>query len=525
MVHNIDPIYLLVSITVIAFSFGPVLYWYFKKKAFTRWILLYSFIAYFGAIALKYIVQIPTIAPFRDAVGGNPAALGAYYGLQTVIFEIGGAYLVARYGVRRGQLHARDAEGYGLGLGLWENGVYLGIVSLINLVSYYAILSSGPSSLSQLVYNALIKSSPDLFLPPAQALSSVGFGILERFSSLLAHFSWGYLAVMAIVFRRRLFLALALPLGLIDFLVPFAGILGVPLFELIIFVISFSFLIIALFVTRKVRKQALASISSTNPITEPLRQGEQPQSSSVNTATDNSPKSLVYMNFRRSISYGKVYFIMGIVLSAIFSATIAASIQSAATSSPQVNPSIVSQIPALSIPLGALIGSLGGLMIFASDKAKGVYEYLIAYGVNVSSIFWSIVLATTGLVSIILVISVSMVVGVLVALGVPITYSFIELLIFYVIPMSYTSTMFMSMAGMIWTSLTTRRAGLNSPVGAAPILGIVPMLVVVFLSSKVGPGNFILLAGSVSIALLISVGSMVAVSGRKMVRERFLSNA
>ncbi len=231
------------------------------------------------------------------------------------------------------------------------------------------------------------------------------------------------------------------------------------------------------------------------------------------------------MNFRRSISYGKVYFIMGIVLSAIFSATIAASIQSAATSSPQVNPSIVSQIPALSIPLGALIGSLGGLMIFASDKAKGVYEYLIAYGVNVSSIFWSIVLATTGLVSIILVISVSMVVGVLVALGVPITYSFIELLIFYVIPMSYTSTMFMSMAGMIWTSLTTRRAGLNSPVGAAPILGIVPMLVVVFLSSKVGPGNFILLAGSVSIALLISVGSMVAVSGRKMVRERFLSNA
>ncbi|MCL5067082.1 MAG: hypothetical protein M1368_01860, partial [Thaumarchaeota archaeon] len=65
----------------------------------------------------------------------------------------------------------------------------------------------------------------------------------------------------------------------------------------------------------------------------------------------------------------------------------------------------------------------------------------------------------------------------------------------------------------------------NSPGGAAPMLGIAPILVVLILSSKVGSGNFILLVSSASLALLAIVGVMIGVSNRKMVRERFLSNA
>src|SRR5579875_2720132 len=130
--QNIDPVYFLLPITVITISFGLVIYWHYRKR-FTKWVLLYSLVAYAGAIALKYIVQILTIKPFEAAFGGDTAALGAYYGLQTAIFEIGGAYVMARLEAERRQLTSKDAQVYVLSLALWENGVYIGILTLINL--------------------------------------------------------------------------------------------------------------------------------------------------------------------------------------------------------------------------------------------------------------------------------------------------------------------------------------------------------------------------------------------------------
>ena len=504
--QNIDPVYFLTPIIVIAFSFGLVIYWHFKKSL-SKWVLLYSFIAYFGAIALKYVVQIPTIHQFEAAVGGNLAGLGLYYGIQTVVFEVGGAYLVAYVASRRNQLFAKDAEGYGLGLALWENGIWIGIVALINYTVYYAALSSGSNSLSQQIYDTLSKSAPSLFYPPLQALPIVGLSIVERISSLLAHFSWGFLVVFAVIYRRKLFLALALPMGLLDFFVPFASNWGTALFELIIFVLSLLFLVVALSATRQVRKKE----HETTPI-------------GVDSSQNRRTRSLTYMNFRRAANFGRIYLIMGIVLSFIIVIPISAvgrSVPAEVNGATQV----LSQIPALVLPLFAIIGSMGGLMIFTSDKTKGVYEYLIAYGVNISSIFWSIVLATIGLASIVLVVSISGTVGILIATGGSISIGFVELVTFYVIPISYTSSMFMSMAGMIWSSLATRRAGVNSPVGLAPVLGIIPVMAVLLLSSRVGAGNFILLVGSVSVALVFIVGVMIAVSNKKMVRERFLSNA
>ncbi|MCL5067083.1 MAG: hypothetical protein M1368_01865, partial [Thaumarchaeota archaeon] len=131
------------------------------------------------------------------------------------------------------------------------------------------------------------------------------------------------------------------------------------------------------------------------------------------SSSDSASHSLAYMNFKRSISYGKVYLIIGGAISLLLSATVASSIHNVTRAA---GGAIVSEIPALVVPLAAVMGSLGGLMIFASDKAKGVCEYLIAYGVNISSIFWSIVLATVGLVSLVLVISVSSTFAILLAL-------------------------------------------------------------------------------------------------------------
>jgi hypothetical protein len=71
-----------------------MLYWYVKRR-FHPIVFLYSLIAYAVAIALKYAVQIPTIDAVTSYFGTNSVGLGVYYGLQTVVFEVGLAFLVA----------------------------------------------------------------------------------------------------------------------------------------------------------------------------------------------------------------------------------------------------------------------------------------------------------------------------------------------------------------------------------------------------------------------------------------------
>ena len=507
--QNIDPIYFLYPVIVITFSFGLLIYWHYKRTL-SKWVLIYSAIAYGGAIILKEIVQVPTIGAFETAVGGSHVALGIYYGLQTVVFEVGGAYLLAWFAFRHGHLKAQDAEGYGLSLAFWENGILIGLLtaplSILDLASYYSILSSGTNSLSQLVYSTLSTNYKSLFLPPAQALPGIGLAILERISSLLAHLSWGYLVVLSVVFRRKLFLAIALPMGLIDFSVPFAGVLGAVAYEFLIFAVSVMFLVIALTATRSElnNKKGESKANSGRP-------GEKPQ-------------SLGYMNFRRAISYGKLYLIIAIVISILYGSLLTLGLRGIASNPTAGVSSEVSQLPVVILPLFAIMGSFGSLMVFVSDKDKGVYEYLIAYGTEPSSIFWSIVAASLGLVSIVLVASISSSVGIQIISNVAISPTFIELVAFYVIPISYAATAFGNMAGMIWSSLTKRRVGVNSPVGLAPIIGIVPVIFVLLLTSFVGPANFIPLVGGVSGVLLLLVVFMIATANKKMVRERFLSS-
>lgn len=510
--QNIDPVYFLIPITLIGFSLGLVLLLAYRRSLTGR-ILLYSLVAYAGAIILKYVVQLPTYNWFNAVVGGNPTALGAYFGIQTVVFEVGGAYVVAYYAFKRNQLKAKDAEGYGIVLAFWENGVLLGIISgatsLINLTIYYSILSSGTNSLSQVVYSALQKSASGLFLPPPEALPGVGLAILERVSSLLAHFSWGYVVVLSVVFRRRLFLAIALPMGLLDFSVPFATAIGVTLYEFLIFGASVVFLFIALTVTK----------SEMNRRREEGQQTPQKESGI-------KPESLMYMNFRRALSYGKIYLFIAIVIAVLYGGllTVVLSGVGVSPSVSGVSSSEVSQIPIVILPVFAILGSFGSLMVFVSDKDKGVYEYLIAYGIEPSSIFWSIVVASLGLVSIVLAISASSSVIIQLLYHIPISPIFVVLIFFYVIPISYTATAFGNMAGMIWSSLTKRRAGVNSPVGVAPFIGIAPVILVLLLTSFVGATTLILLVGSVSGALLVVVVFMIALANKKMARERFLSS-
>ena len=219
--QNMDPVYFITPVIVIGFSVGLVLYWRLRRR-FSAWVLLSSLVAYAGAIALKVVAQALTLGPFEAVVGGSSAALGLYFGLQTVVFEVGGAFLVARYAFSKGKLQASDAAGYFIGLAFWENGVLVEGPLLLDYVIYTIVLAGGGGAAQQL-YALLSNSSPALFYPASAALPLVGFAVLERVSSLLIHFSWGLLCVLAVAFRRRLLLGLALPMGLVDFLPPFAG--------------------------------------------------------------------------------------------------------------------------------------------------------------------------------------------------------------------------------------------------------------------------------------------------------------
>jgi hypothetical protein len=206
-------------------------------------------LAYAAAIAAKVVLQTLTSSAFLARFQGDLVILGLYLGLQTVVFEVGGAYLVATYSVSRGKFSKRDAEAYGLGLALWENGIILGILPVINLIIYFATLSSNTPA-SQALYSELVKIQPQLF-DPNQILLAAPFGLLERVSSLLVHFSWGVLCVLSASYHERKFLLFALPMGLIDFFVPFARYLPLPTFELMIFMFAVACLWIALEAKRR----------------------------------------------------------------------------------------------------------------------------------------------------------------------------------------------------------------------------------------------------------------------------------
>ncbi len=143
--QNIDPVYILQPLIVVALSVGLIFYWR-KTRCFSRYALIFSLVAYAGAILLKVIVQLITLNAFVSAFGSASIATGLYYGLQTVIFEVGGAFVVARYAVARGRFTKKDAGAYGISLSFWENGVYLGLFSLISIVSIYAVLAVGPTT-------------------------------------------------------------------------------------------------------------------------------------------------------------------------------------------------------------------------------------------------------------------------------------------------------------------------------------------------------------------------------------------
>jgi len=61
----------------------------------------------------------------------------------------------------------------------------------------------------------LSTTQPELFDTSSVALSHVGLAVFERVSSLLVNFAWVLLCVFVVVVKKKRFLLLALPMGLL----------------------------------------------------------------------------------------------------------------------------------------------------------------------------------------------------------------------------------------------------------------------------------------------------------------------
>jgi hypothetical protein len=217
----------LVSPLVIIGATSGLLYLYMRGRLLNGAVLSYSLLAYVLAIGGKVAVQALVPVP------ADPWAAGVYYGAQTCLLEVGLAYLFARQAIDQGRIRVDQAPAYGVSLAFWENGVLLGVLALPGL--WLAIDLGGAG------------------LPSGSVETIAGLvvlGTLERVSSILAHFSWGLLVVAAAASRRSRYLLLALPMGLIDFLVPFASTISLAEFEGIVFALSALCLGVAYLATR-----------------------------------------------------------------------------------------------------------------------------------------------------------------------------------------------------------------------------------------------------------------------------------
>lgn len=237
--------------------------------------------------------------------------------------------------------------------------------------------------------------------------------------------------------------------------------------------------------------------------------------SSTNPSRGKLP-SVTAITFKRGLAAGKLYLGIGLLISLILTITLLRSAKGALV--------FETTFP-LEIPLFASLGATGGMMLFVSDRSKGVLEYLIAYGMRPSSLFVNGLLTTMGLSTIVLGTALAVGIGGYLALGNSMSTDFQNAILGYTIPMTYASSLFAASCGMIWSTLSTPRVGMNSPSGVAPILGVAPPILVLILAETVDKSQYYYVTVGASVGFVALVAVLLVTSSRLMGRERYLSPA
>jgi hypothetical protein len=239
---------------------------------------------------------------------------------------------------------------------------------------------------------------------------------------------------------------------------------------------------------------------------------------SVASPEPEGPPSLLGVTIRRSVTSGRFYLAIGIGYSAVLA--VATSFSS---------PGAFESGLALFLPVFAVMGSMGGLVVFTNDRVKGVFESLLAYGVSARRLFENVLAASLALATIVLVTALVVGLGIYVGTGHALTPYLVELLGIYSIPMSFSSAAFAAMVGMYWTSLSSPRLGMSNPTGLMPLIGIAPALIALggatVVSITYGPSSVLVVIGAAVAAVAAIVLGLLSMAGRRMPLERLLSPA
>jgi len=236
--------------------------------------------------------------------------------------------------------------------------------------------------------------------------------------------------------------------------------------------------------------------------------------------SEDVSRSLLAVTVRRASVTGRFFLVYGTFVCVLLGVLLAHFSGSSFTSS----------FP-LFVPIFGVVGSMGGLLVFTSDRTKGVLEYLIAYGYSPRRLFANVLLTTLTLVSIVVGIGVSTSLGVYLAERHAVTANLVIGVGLYAVPMTYACAAFAATVGIYWTTLSSPRQGINSPIGLIPFIGILPALVTVFVitglaaSGPLSDDTVFLVLGSAMGSVAAVVLALLASMGRLLRRERFLSPA
>ncbi len=240
----------------------------------------------------------------------------------------------------------------------------------------------------------------------------------------------------------------------------------------------------------------------------------------ADTVEGEAPASMLGVTFRRATVSARFYLVYGTVMSTFLGVLLATLSGS----------SFASAYP-LVLPIFGVIGSMGGLVVFTSDRQKGVLEYLLSYGMSPRRLFLDVLLTSLALVTVVVGVSLSASLSVYLAHRHPLTTPLVALLGVYAVPMAYASAAFATTIGMFWTALSSPRQGMSSPVGLAPFFGMLPPLatlgaiVLLVLHGGAGRGTLYLVIGAADGTVALVVALLLASTGRLLRRERLLSPA
>ena len=98
-----------------------------------------------------------------------------------------------------------------------------------------------------------------------------------------------------------------------------------------------------------------------------------------------------------------------------------------------------------------------------------------------------------------------------------------ESLALYSVPMSYASAAFAATVGMFWTSLSSPRAGMNSPVGLIPLVGMAPSILTVIGLAAASASRAYLVLGVSVVGIVLVVLTLLRSMEKLMPRERLLA--